>query len=90
MANRRRPTQEEGAGTTRKSTVIAKCLVNSDMIASFQEADNAVQRIFDEEFPDQEFADWNTNVNEDYGAQIVNNVGRAMTIDVRRFIEGLS
>jgi hypothetical protein len=74
----------------RKSTVIAKCLVNSRMINSLEEAEHAVQRVFGEEFPQRNFEQWNLVVQDEYGAQIIRNVGRATTINVKSFIEDLS
>ena len=74
----------------RKSTIIAKCLVNSGMIKSLEEAEHAVQSIFGEEFPHQKFAQWNLIVQDEDGDQIVRNVGRAATINVKSFIEDLS
>jgi hypothetical protein len=74
----------------RKSTVIAQCLINSDMIRSLEQAELSVRRVFDDEFADRDFDQWNTNVNDDYGSQVISDVGKAMTINVKRFIEDLS
>jgi len=48
----------------RKSTVIARCLLNSNMMNSLEEAERAVRVIFDEEFPGRNFDDWNQNLND--------------------------
>jgi hypothetical protein len=73
----------------RKSTVIAQCLVNSNMIRSLEEAEHAVRRVFDEEFPGQNFVQWNSNLDDAYGEQIICNVGRASRINVKCFIDDL-
>jgi hypothetical protein len=51
----------------RKSSIFAKCLVNCGMIKSLEEAEHAVRRIFEEEFPQQKFAQWNVIVQDEYG-----------------------
>jgi hypothetical protein len=73
----------------RNSTVIAQCLVNSGMTKSLEEAEHSVRTIFYEEFPGRNFDEWNLNVNDQTAMNIVNNVGRASRIDVRKFIEDL-
>ena len=73
----------------RKSTIIARCLVNSNMITRIEDAEWRVQSVFEDEFPLQEFARWNTEVNDSSADQIIRNVGRASTINVKRFIEDL-
>ena len=73
----------------RKSTIIARCLVNSKMITSPEQAELAVQRVFAEEFPGRDFSLWNTSVNEEWGAEMIRNVGVATTINVKNFIKDL-
>jgi hypothetical protein len=73
----------------RKSTVIAQCLVNSKMIASLEEAEHAVRVIFNQEFSDQDFNDWNQNMDDATAASIISTVGRASRINVKKFIEDL-
>ena len=60
------------------------------MICSLEEAEHAVQSVFEKEFPHQNFAQWNTTVPDADGNRIIKNVGKAMTINVRRFIQDLS
>jgi hypothetical protein len=73
----------------RNSTVIAHCLVNSGM-RSLEEAERAVRTTFDEEFPARSFGKWNVTMNDQSATQIINSVGSASRIDVRKFIEDLS
>lgn len=73
----------------RKCTVIAQCLVNSDMIKPLKEAERVVRNIFHEEFPDQDFDKWNENLNDTAAENIVKAVGRASRINVKKFIEDL-
>ena len=73
----------------RKNTVIAQCLVNSNMIGSLEQAEHALRSVFDEDFPDQDFALWNSDLNDTFAAQTIHNVGRASMINVKRFIEDL-
>ena len=43
-----------------------------------------------EEFPLQEFAQWNVVVQAEHADQIIRNVGTPKTINVKGFIEDLS
>ena len=72
-----------------KSTVIARCLVNSNMMTSLEEAEHAIRVIFDEGFPGRNFDDWNQNLNDTTADNIVKNVDRASRINVEKFIEDL-
>lgn len=73
----------------RRSTIIAKCLVNSNMIGRLEWAEARVRGVFEDEFPDCSFCQWNREVNDQIAARIVENVGRASMINVKRFIEDL-
>jgi hypothetical protein len=73
----------------RKSTIIAQCLVNSNMFRKIEDAEWRVQSVFEDEFPQQEFAQWNTEVNDASANQIIRNVGGASRINVKSFIEYL-
>lgn len=73
----------------KKSTIIAQCLVNSNMITRIEDAENRVFQVFVDEFPNENYNRWNQEVDNNYGEQIIKNVGRASRINVRRFIEDL-
>ena len=73
----------------RKSTVIAQCLVKSKMIVSLEEAEHAVRVIFNQEFLDNDFNDWNKNMDDAAAANIIRSVGKASRINVKKFIEDL-
>jgi hypothetical protein len=73
-----------------KSTIVATCLVNSKMIDKVENAEIAVQNIFQEEFPKSNFREWNIDINDQAARNIINSVGGASRINVRNFIEDLS
>ena len=73
----------------RKSTVIAKCLVNSNMIGRLEDAEHSVQQIFLNEFPNSNFSEWNQDINDKAAENIIRNVGRPSRINVKKFIEDL-
>lgn len=73
----------------KKSTIIATCLVNSNMINRHEDAENAVYQIFLDEFKNDNFYKWNTEVNDHVAQNIIRNVGRASRINVKKFIEDL-
>lgn len=73
----------------RRSTIIASCLVNSKMIDRLEIAEAAIRYHFSEEFPQASFERWNREVDDDAARRIISNVGHAMTINVKRFIEDL-
>lgn len=73
----------------KKSTIIATCLVNSNMINRIDDAENRVYQVFIDEFPASNFAEWNQEINESVARQIIKNVGRTSRINVKLFIEEL-
>lgn len=73
----------------RKSNVIAKRLVNSNMVARLEDAEQSVKQIFLDEFPGLNFTDWNREINDATAENIIKNVGRASRINVKKFIEEL-
>ncbi len=73
----------------KRSTIIASCLVNSGMIDELDHAERAVEQIFRDEFPRQDYAVWNSEVDEKKAHQIIKNVGRASRVNVRMFIDDL-
>ena len=48
----------------RKSTVIATCLVNSNMISGLEDAEAAVRNIFLTEFPHRSLNEWNNEIGD--------------------------
>lgn len=73
----------------RKSTVISKCLVNSNMIGRLEDAEHSVQQVFFNEFPNSNFSEWNQDINDKTAEDIIRNVSRASRINVKKFIEDL-
>jgi hypothetical protein len=76
-------------GVMRKSTIIAKCLVNSGMFREIEDAEARVLQVFQDEFPNASFLDWNGEIDDSVARRIVTNVGRASRINVAKFIEDL-
>lgn len=72
-----------------KSTVIAQCLVNSRMITRMEDAEARVRGVFEDEFPEADYADWNRDINDKTAQHIIQSVGRASMINVKKFIEDL-
>jgi hypothetical protein len=73
----------------KRSTLIATCLVKSDMIARLEYAEQCVQQTFLSEFPNSNFSEWNHDINEETAEDIIRRVSRASRINVKKFIEDL-
>jgi hypothetical protein len=73
-----------------KSTIIATCLVNSSMVRTLEDGESSIRRIFQDEFPSRDFAEWDANVDDTFAQNTIKTVGRASRINVRSFIEDLS
>jgi hypothetical protein len=73
----------------KRSTVIATCLVNSNMIRRLEDAESRVHGVFLDEFPNADFNRWNRPLDEQTARNIIKNVGRASRINVRMFIQDL-
>jgi len=73
----------------RRSTIIATCLANSNMINRIQDAEHRVEQVFRDEFPHEDFAEWNREVDDHTAQTIIEGVGRASRINVRMFIDDL-
>ena len=59
------------------------------MVKPIEQAELAVRKVFEQEFPGRDFNEWN-GIVDDAGAQnIITAVGRATTINVKKFIEDL-
>lgn len=74
----------------RKCTIIATCLVNSNIFNSLSEAEMGVKKIFVEEFPDWNFDKWNEHLHQDQANNIISAVGRASRINIHNFILDLT
>lgn len=74
----------------RKSTVIAKCLLNSSMISDEDAGERIVREYFPEALPGQEFALWNCDLPDEVAKGIIKNVGCAMEIRVILMIRELA
>ena len=59
------------------------------MVRELEDAELAVLKVFNDEFPDEEFHEWNQDIGDDAAEHIIATVGRAATINVRMFIEDL-
>jgi hypothetical protein len=59
------------------------------MITRLDDAEKRVFQVFMDEFPKENYSTWNVEVDNKYGECIINNVGRASRINVKKFIEDL-
>ncbi len=73
----------------RKSTLIATCLVNSNIITRLEDAERSVAQVFADEFPKAKYLEWNTNINDKTAKDMIEAIGRASRINVEKFIEDL-
>jgi hypothetical protein len=58
----------------RKSTVIARCMLNSG-VSSLDDGELAVRETFQEEFPSGNFDEWNLEIDDEEGEKIVTILG---------------
>jgi hypothetical protein len=58
----------------RKSTVIARCMMNSG-VSSLDDGELAVRETFQEEFPSGNFDDWNLDIDDEEGEKMVTILG---------------
>ena len=70
----------------KKSTIIATCLLNSKIAQSMNSAEQMVRSTFAREFPERNFNDWNKNIDDRAGEQIIKSVGKASMINLKNFI----
>jgi hypothetical protein len=59
------------------------------MINRIKDAERRVEQVFRDEFPHEDFAGWNRELNDQTANTIIKNVGRASRINVRMFIDDL-
>ena len=65
-----------------RSTIIAKCLLNSNMCTRLEGAESRVNEVFEKSFPGQDFFAWNLNVDDEAAANVIQTVGKAISISV--------
>jgi hypothetical protein len=58
----------------RKSTVIARCMMNSG-VSSLDDGELAVRETFQEEFPAGNFDEWNLDIDDEEGEKMVTILG---------------
>lgn len=73
----------------KRSTIIATCLLNSRMVNRLEDGEQAVRNVFQDEFPSDNFHDWNRDVEQSTADHAINTVGRASRINVAKFIDHL-
>ena len=73
-----------------KSALIARCLLNSSMVSSLEVGERIVRDVYDDSFPGQDFATWDAPLHDTTAQSIIDGVGRAMRINVQRFIVDLT
>ncbi|WP_166820024.1 hypothetical protein [Thalassoroseus pseudoceratinae] len=73
----------------KRSTIIATCLLNSSMVTRLEDGEWRVQQVFEDEFPNEDFRQWDREVSDATADQIVKTVGRAGRINVASFIDDL-
>ena len=65
-----------------RSTLIATCLVNSNMYTRLEDAESRVNEVFQKSFPDQDFLAWNVNVDDHAAEDVIRTIGKAGSISV--------
>lgn len=73
----------------RKSLIIATCLSNSGMADAPKDCEFAVEQTFHNDFPSHNYGSWNTDVDDELAKSLIQEVGRATTIRIDRFIADL-
>ena len=71
-----------GKSLMQRSTIIAKCLLNSNMYTRLEDAESRVNEVFKKSFPGQDFFAWNLNVDDDAAENVIQTVGKAISISV--------
>lgn len=74
---------------TLKSTLIAKCLHQCDLVSDVPSGEAAVESIFREYFPDQSFKKWNSPLPDSVINHFLKASQNAGTIRVDSFIKDL-
>ncbi|EPL7197433.1 hypothetical protein QCW82_003815 [Klebsiella michiganensis] len=72
-----------------KSTLIAKCLHQNNMISDVQAGEAAVESIFGEYFPGHSYKKWNTPISNEVVNHFLKTARGAGTIHVDSFIKDL-
>jgi hypothetical protein len=74
----------------KKSTVIATCLANSNIVSDLEEGEMLVCRTFGDERPGDNFHSWNSEIDGTIAKHIISSVGNAEWINVANFINDFS
>ncbi|EDQ6994609.1 hypothetical protein J3188_003042 [Salmonella enterica] len=72
-----------------KSTLIAKCLHQNNMIPDVKTGEAAVESIFSEYFPGHSYKKWNTLISDEVFNHFLREARGAGTIRVDSFIKDL-
>lgn len=73
----------------KRSVIIATCLLNSGIVPRLEDGEQAVRTVFQDEYPGEQFPDWDREVDQSAAAHVITTVGRASRINVAKFIEDL-
>lgn len=72
-----------------RSDVIMRCLINSGCNLTKEEIKSRIQLVFSESYPNKKYSNWDVEISDDTGRQIIKTVGRASEIKVDLFIRDL-
>ncbi len=73
----------------KKSTLIAKYLVNAGHISQLQDAEIIAERFINQEFPQLDFNQWNTSVNVQQSEQFLSNLNFTSPVQLDKLVEQL-
>lgn len=73
----------------KKSKLIGTCLLNSGMVTSLTHGEDSVRDVFMIEFPNHDYSLWDTEIETTFGEEMIQAVGTASKVDVRKFIQDL-
>jgi hypothetical protein len=70
-----------------KSELLAKCLVDSKRVQGIDYAQFRVRRTFQENFPREDFSEWDSEIDDPKAEQIALVISQARSIKLKRIIE---
>lgn len=73
----------------KKSTIIAKYLVNAGHISQIQDAEMIAERFINEQFPQLDFNSWNTPVGVEQSEQFLNTLNFSSPVQLEKLVEQL-
>ncbi|MFN7120189.1 MAG: hypothetical protein ACK4TA_25595 [Saprospiraceae bacterium] len=73
----------------KKSTVIARCLMNNKAVRTLEEGENIVERLFATEFSILDYADWNQEISETRANAVTCTIEDAARLNIRQLIRDL-